>query len=260
MILKLIMLLTACAVFLVCTVQKPKIKRFGQVAAIKPEMIEKYKNLHADAWPEVLEGLRSYNIRNYSIYLKELEKGKHYLFGYFEYTGDDFEADMAEMLKNPRVQEWEDVAGGECLVDHTPNKTGQYWIDMEEVFYFEGKINTRLDESKVQRWGMVIGLREEMIDSYRLLHKYTWPEILNKITEGNIRNYSIYLQELDGKHYLFSYFEYIGDKFEADMALIDNDPASIAWMKFTDEVCQIPIPTRTEGEWWAVMEKIFYLK
>ena len=97
-----------------------------------------------------------------------------------------------------------------------------------------------------------------MVESYKLLHKYSWPEVLQKIYEGNIRNYSIYLHKLKDKYYLFSYFEYVGDDFGADMAMIDNEPATIAWIKFTDEGCQLPIPTRTEGEWWAVMEEIFH--
>jgi len=82
--------------------------------------------------------------------------------------------------------------------------------------------------------------------------------VLAKITEGNIRNYAIYLTELGGRHYLFSYFEYVGDDFVADMVIVDNDPATIAWMKFTDEACQLPLSTRSDGEWWAVMENIFF--
>ena len=41
---------------------------------------------------------RPRNVRiNSSIYLGELEKGKFYLFSYFEYIGDDFGADMEKM-------------------------------------------------------------------------------------------------------------------------------------------------------------------
>ena len=252
--------LILCFMAFGCAEPKPKVQRFGRVSAICPDRIESYKELHAEAWPDVLEQLSNYNINNYSIYLKELEEGKHYLFSYYEYTGDDFDTDMAVMLKNPKVQEWENLTSSDCLIDQPPDRKGEWWSDMEEVFYYEGMTGQTVDESKVQRYGMVIGIRPEMIESYKLLHKYTWPEVLDKIAEGNIRNYSIYLHELDGRHYLFSYFEYAGEDFEADMALVDNDPATIAWMKFTDEVCQIPLTTRTEGEWWAVMDQVFYKK
>ena len=261
MIKNLLILIALVLTLFACTKpQKSEVRRFGQVVAIEPDKIEKFKKLHTAVWPEVLEELGKYHISNYSIFLKDLEENKPYLFGYFEYTGDNFETDRKKMLENPKVGEWESMVGNECLVQQSPDKKDVWWADMEEVFYFDGKINSGVDESNVQRIGTVIGLRPEMKDSYVLLHKYIWPEILNKIKEGNIRYYSIYLHELDSKYYLFSYFEYVGDDFNEDMALIDNDPASIAWMKFTDAGCQLPIPTRAEGEWWAVMEQVFYNK
>jgi L-rhamnose mutarotase len=69
----------------------------------------------------------------------------------------------------------------------------------------------------------------------------------------NIRNYSIYFK--DG--YLFSYFEYHGDDFEADMKKMAADPKTQAWWKLTDP-CQEPLETRKEGEWWASMEEVFH--
>jgi L-rhamnose mutarotase len=241
-----------------CSQMNKPVRRFGQVAMINPENVAKYKKLHAKVWPEVVAGLEKYKIDNYSIFLKELEEDKPFLFGYFEYGGQDFDGDMAKMMENPTVQKWEDTAGGECLVDQSDDGKGIWWVDMEEVFYHAGQTGKKVDESKVQRYGMVIGLRPEMVDPYKLLHKYTWPEILNKLTEGNIRNYAIYLYQINSKFYLFSYFEYVGDNFAADMAIVDGDPATVAWMKFTDQTCQLPVPTRTEGEWWAMMQEIFH--
>jgi len=40
----------------------------------------------------------------------------------------------------------------------------------EEVFYFGGKTDTGVNESKAQCYGMVIGLRPEMVETYKLLH------------------------------------------------------------------------------------------
>jgi len=240
-----------------CNKEAPTLRRFGQLAVIHPDCVSNYKELHAAVWPEVLEALSSYHIHNYSIHLKELEANQPCLFGYYEYTGRDYSRDMEEISKIPSVQKWGEV-GDECMTDISPDGASLRWIDMEELFYHAGQNGINVNESKVQRHGMVIRLRSEMVESYRLLHKYTWSEILNKITECNIRNYSIYLYKLDEKFYLFSYWEYIGNDFEADMALMDNDPATVAWMKFTDEVCQMPIPTRDDDEWWAVMEEIFF--
>ncbi len=246
--------------FMVCGCMERSVRRFGQLAQIKPGQVEKYKNLHAEVWPEVLEELKKYNVQNYSIFLKQLEEGQQpYLFGYFEYTGNDFEGDMAKMMENPTVQKWEDTAGGQCLVDMSPDNKGLWWVDMEEVFFMDGDTETKVDKSKVERYGWVIGLKPEMVESYKLIHKYPWPPVLDALVEAKIRNYPIYLHQIDGKPFLFAYFEYVGDNFAVDMADCDGDPVSIAWMKFTDDACQIPIPTRAQGEWWAVMEEVFHM-
>ena len=67
-------------------------KRHGVVLRVKPERFEEYKEYHAEVWPEVLDMIKKCNIKNYSIYHKD-----GYLFGYFEYTGTDFNADMEKM-------------------------------------------------------------------------------------------------------------------------------------------------------------------
>ena len=111
---------------------------------------------------------------------------------------------------------------------------------------------------KVQRYGSVIGVKEEKLAEYKKLHAAVWPEILSMIEQCNIRNYSIYLHQLDdGNYYLFSYFEYIGDDFKADMAKMAADPMTQKWWDVC-EPCQIPLKNRKEGEWWATMEEVFH--
>ena len=111
---------------------------------------------------------------------------------------------------------------------------------------------------RVHRYSMVIGIKPEMIEEYKRLHAKPWPGVVNMIRDCNIRNYSIYLKEVEhGKYYLFSYFEYIGNDFETDMAKMAADPETKEWWKHTDP-CQIPIPTRGEGEFWSNMEEVFH--
>lgn len=105
----------------------------------------------------------------------------------------------------------------------------------------------------MQRYGMVIGLKPEKIDEYKKLHAAVWPEVLNMITKCNIRNYSIYLNE----NTLFSYFEYIGDDFDADMDKMAADPITQKWWDVC-KPCQKPLISRNEGEWWANMEEVFH--
>jgi len=110
---------------------------------------------------------------------------------------------------------------------------------------------------RVMRVGQVIGLRPEKKDYYIQLHANTWPGVIKRIRDSNIRNYSIYLAELEGKLYLFSYFEYIGDDFEADMAKIAADPETQRWWKETDP-CQIRLPDTPEGKWWKPIPEVFH--
>ncbi len=50
-------------------------KRYAAVIGLKPERVAEYTRLHAAVWPDILVKLRAANIRNYSIYLREIERG-----------------------------------------------------------------------------------------------------------------------------------------------------------------------------------------
>ena len=113
-------------------------------------------------------------------------------------------------------------------------------------------------KQKVRRYGVVIGIRPEKIEEYKRLHANTWPGVLKMINQCNIRNYSIYLKEIEkGKFYLFAYFEYTGDNFEAEMKKMAADSTTKKWWKETDP-CQIPLEIRGENEFWANMEEVFH--
>ena len=47
----------------------------------------------------------------------------------------------------------------------------------------------------MKRYGMLIGIKPEKIEKYKKLHAAVWPDVLKKISECNIRNYSIYLKD-----------------------------------------------------------------
>jgi len=100
---------------------------------------------------------------------------------------------------------------------------------------------------------MVIRVYPDKIEEYKKLHASVWPDVLMKITQCNIRNYSIYLKD----NQLFSYFEYIGDDFKADMDKMAADPVTQRWWDVC-KPCQEPLETISEGEWWADMEEVFH--
>ena len=113
-------------------------------------------------------------------------------------------------------------------------------------------------ETKVMRFGSVTGLKPEKMAYYKKLHAAVWPEVQKKITECNIRNYSIYLKEIEGKFYLFSYFEYTGNDFDADMKKMAADTNTQRWWKETDP-CQLPLPEAVaKKQIWTGMEEVFH--
>ena len=103
-------------------------RRFGQHAVLKRECVEEYKRLQKDVWPKVLEMIKSCHIQNYSIFLKGDD-----LFAYFEYIGNDYDADIKRMEADPITQHWWTYTKP-CFATH---EKGIYYLEMEEIFHSE---------------------------------------------------------------------------------------------------------------------------
>lgn len=106
----------------------------------------------------------------------------------------------------------------------------------------------------MKRYGSVIRLRPDKTEEYKKLHAAVWPGVLRTINDCNIRNYSIFYK--DGL--LFSYYEYFGDNYEADMKKMAADPLTQQWWNLC-EPCQQPLESRRSGEWWAEMDEVFHI-
>ncbi len=112
---------------------------------------------------------------------------------------------------------------------------------------------------RVERYGMVIGIKPEKIDYYKKLHAAAWPGVLARdqgvphpelfdLPHARSRRASICL---------FSYFEYTGERFRRRHGQMAADPETQRWWKETDP-CQSPIPTRGDKEFWSRMEEVFH--
>ena len=106
------------------------VKRVGMVTQLRSDKLAEYKRLHADSHPGVRDVLNKYHMRNFSIYLQQID-GKWYEFGYYEYTGKNFEADMAAMAKEPRIIEWLKV----CDPMQKPLPGAKGWTDMKRAYF-----------------------------------------------------------------------------------------------------------------------------
>ncbi len=106
-------------------------QRMGMVIGIDPEKIGEYKILHAAVWPQVLSTLKKANVQNYSIFLREPE---NLLFGYWEYLGSDFDADMAAIAEDAETRRWWTFCSP-CQVPLASRAEGEHWAMMPQIFY-----------------------------------------------------------------------------------------------------------------------------
>ncbi|MFU8780095.1 MAG: L-rhamnose mutarotase [Kiritimatiellia bacterium] len=105
-------------------------KRVGMVVRLKPECVEEYRRLHAASSPGVRDLLTKYHLHNFSIFLHQIGED-WFEFGYYEYTGNDFKADMAALAAEPRNQAWLEV----CDPMQLPLEGAQVWTEMECVYH-----------------------------------------------------------------------------------------------------------------------------
>lgn len=106
----------------------------------------------------------------------------------------------------------------------------------------------------VKRVGMVIEIRAEDIDEYKRLHADNNPGNRDLSEKYHMRNFSIFLTEINSRWYEFGYYEYTGVDFDADMKALAKEPRNIAWLKVCDAM-QIPLPGSTS---WREMERVFF--
>jgi L-rhamnose mutarotase len=106
----------------------------------------------------------------------------------------------------------------------------------------------------MRRFASVIRLRPEKTAEYLALHADAWPGVMAALRRAHVSNYSIFLRD----EMLFSYLEYGGTDYEADMAAVAADPETQRWWKLTDP-CQQPVASAAPGQWWAPMDEVFHL-
>jgi L-rhamnose mutarotase len=107
-----------------------RIKRVGMVVRLKPECIDEYRKLHADDHSGVRDLLSKYHLQNFNIFLHKIGE-EWFEFGYYEYAGSDFEADMASLSAEPRNKAWLEV----CDPMQLPFGGENGWSEMEQVYY-----------------------------------------------------------------------------------------------------------------------------
>ena len=106
-------------------------KRYCQTLELvdDPVLIEKYCDVHAHIWPEIVEGQRSVGIIDMQLY----RQGTH-VFMICDTVDDfDWEKDMARLAKLPRQAEWEAFVA-QCQGANPNLSSTEKWHMMERIF------------------------------------------------------------------------------------------------------------------------------
>ncbi len=105
----------------------------------------------------------------------------------------------------------------------------------------------------MERYGLVVEIKSSQIEEYERIHADVWPGVLATIADCNVHNYSIYRYN----NLLFTYYEYHGSDWAADMAKMAADPVTQDWWKITSPMQQ-KVPDAAEGEWEKRLPEIFH--
>ena len=104
-------------------------ERHLQLVNVRPELRDRYLQLHSAVWPAVQTRLTASNITNYSIFIEQ-----DLLISYFEYVGDDFKADMSRIAADPVTRDWWKHTDP-CQVPLDGAPSGAIWTDAREVWH-----------------------------------------------------------------------------------------------------------------------------
>jgi L-rhamnose mutarotase len=115
---------------------KAKVKYYGSIIELRPEMEMKYRELHANVWPEVRAAIAKANIRNFNIYVTEIA-GRRLLVSHFEYIGTNPGADFASIAQDPTTRnEWWPLTDA-CQIRLPGTPEGSQWLAMEQVMHLD---------------------------------------------------------------------------------------------------------------------------
>jgi L-rhamnose mutarotase len=214
-------------------------RRVATFMSVKNGMEERYRQEHRDIWPKVLDGITSYGIGNYSIFMRGRE-----LYSYFEVK--DLERAMVKAAADPINQQWQ--AHMAPLFDVPPGVKEGSTVYLKEVFYTAGDADRY---PPLQRVATLMAVKEGMEEKYKQAHRDIWPEILTGIARAGISNYSIFMRGRE----LFSYFEVCN--LEEAMAQIAADPDNQRWQTYMAPLFDVG-PGVQEGS-TVYLEEVFHL-
>jgi L-rhamnose mutarotase len=102
------------------------------------------------------------------------------------------------------------------------------------------------------RYAFNLRIKADCIEEYELEHTRVWPELLAKLKEVGISDYSIFRRGQDLTLVLRC------DDFEKAWETLDKDPVNLRWQEFMSRLFE-PVPGKQNGERFAMCKEVFYL-
>ena len=106
-------------------------RRFAMACRVRPEKRAEYLELHSAVWPGVEAMITECGIRNFTIFVLG-----DVIFGYYEYVGDDYDADQAKMALDPVTQDWW-ARTAPCQLPFEADSSQPNWQQLDEVWHLD---------------------------------------------------------------------------------------------------------------------------
>jgi len=103
------------------------------------------------------------------------------------------------------------------------------------------------------RYAFKLRIKSDAIEEYEREHQRVWPELLAKLKDVGISDYSIFRRGQDLVLVLRV------DDFEKAWNELDRDPVNQRWQVFMSRLFE-PVPDLREGERFAMLKEVFYLE
>ena len=105
------------------------VRRFGMAARLVPSKRDEYLRLHRSVWPQVEKTITECGIRNFTIF--ELDG---VLMAYYEYVGDDYDADQRAIAADPVTQRWW-AETAPCQRPFREGSAESNWEQFDEIWH-----------------------------------------------------------------------------------------------------------------------------
>src|SRR5215475_11210079 len=102
------------------------------------------------------------------------------------------------------------------------------------------------------RYAFKLRIRAEAIEAYEEEHRRVWPELLDKLKQVGVSDYSIFRRGQD----LFLTLR-VND-FDRAWDELDRDPVNRRWQELMNRLFE-PVLDQQPGERFAMMKEVFYL-